>query len=195
MRALDSRHELAHEKIVTRSPWLAVAAITSGLGCGAKEQAMTSNRQPEVDEVEHCQHVASDQAWPQVLESQDAPDGEVPPAEARRVVEAFREAWQREVLPGPHEVARTLDPCMRTDRDYFLRRVSGASAAQRVAELLETTEGAGVLWGHVDALAQHPWVWEVHFAGWTDRLRPGGTFGGFLTPSAEAIAIVHWPEG
>ena len=132
------------------------------------------------DDESHCQRIEAEGPWPQIL------GGDVTLDEARRVVAGFREAWQVHVLPEADEMARTLAPCMRSDRDYYVSRVSAGEAAARVRDF------GRVLWG---SLADHEWVWEVQFAGGSDLFPPSGSFGGFLAPEGRTLVIVHWPEG
>jgi hypothetical protein len=132
------------------------------------------------DDESHCQRIEAEEPWPQILGSDVTLD------EAHRVVAAFREVWQVQVLPVADEVARTLAPCMRSYRDYYVGRVSANDAAARVRNF------GRVLWG---SLEDHEWVWEVLFAGGSDLLPPSGSFGGFLAPDGSTLVIVHWPEG
>jgi hypothetical protein len=135
-----------------------------------------------------------DETWPIVLAPEDAPATEVTTQQARNVVSAFRRAW-RTHLPELGPVAQELDPRMQSDRDYYVRRISGRAAADRVHSLPEQMGAGRTLIGEPASLPQYDWLWEVSFGGWSERLPPSGSFGGFITPDSETLLLVHWPEG
>lgn len=84
---------------------------------------------------------------------------------------------------------------MGTDRGYYLRRVSGAAAAQRIAALKDAGKADSILSKQPASPSVFDWVWEVRFGGWVDTLRPGGSPGGFVSPDGRLLVAVHWPEG
>ncbi|HSL68854.1 MAG TPA: hypothetical protein VK864_01365 [Longimicrobiales bacterium] len=134
------------------------------------------------------------ETWPIVLAPEDAPATEVTADQARDVVSAFRRAWS-ERLPDLGPIAQQLDPHMQSDRDFYVRRISGRTAAERVLGLPDPMRAQSTLAGDPTALRQFDWVWEVRFGGWSERLPPSGSFGGFITPDGDAALLVHWPEG
>lgn len=142
-----------------------------------------------------CRYPPVEGGWPVVVAAEGPPAAGVSAAEARRAVAAFRRAWRREALPRAGAVARALAPCMRSDAGYYVRSVSGAAAAGRVARLRESGRGESVLWGDPAPLARLDRVWDVSFGGWAEDLVPSGTFGGFVATDGQVIVIVHWPEG
>jgi hypothetical protein len=143
----------------------------------------------------HCRYPESDRPWPVVLESEDAAAPQLSPAEAKKLVAAFRRAWNRDVLPHDGAPARALAPCMQTDRGYYLRRVSGDAAAVRIAALGSAGKSDHILHGDPASLSKSNWVWEIYFGGWIDTQVPSGSMGAFLTPDEKLLVAVHWPEG
>lgn len=169
------------------------STLTFSLGITLLACAMSARAQGRGRE--HCTYPETDQPWPVVLESQDAPASAVARSDAHRVVAAFWNVWRRDVVPHAGSVVRALAPCMETDRGYYLRRVSGAAAAQRLAALKDAGKADSILSKQPASLSAFDWVWDVSFGGWVDTLRPGGSLGGFVSTDGKLLVAVHWPEG
>lgn len=135
----------------------------------------------------HCERAHPESgAWPAIGEPAPGTDASpISPAQARRVVAAFRRHWAS--VPHPSAVLRAFTECMTASDEHFVvRRVTRDDAARTLGGPGERLDGGG-------AVPDVPWVWEVYWGGASRGFRPSGPVSLYLTPDLGTLvgALQH----